>query len=158
MLRRGIQHPARLVPLAFLGIIVLGTVLLMLPASRAGDGSAPLLTALFTSTSAVCVTGLVIEDTALYWSMFGQVVILGLFQIGGFGIMTGATLLGLLVSARLRLGTRLIAQAETRSLGLGDVVGVLKLIVVVTLRVELLVAATLALRLHLTYGESWGLS
>lgn len=145
-------------PLAFLAVIVLGTLLLMLPASRAGDGSAPLLTALFTSTSAVCVTGLVIEDTPLYWSMFGQVVILGLFQIGGFGIMTGATLLGLLVSDRLRLGTRLVAQAETRSLGLGDVVGVLKLIVVVTLCVELLVAATLASRLHWTYGESSGLS
>jgi len=153
--RHGIRHPARLVPLAFLAVIVLGTALLALPVSRAGDGAAPLLTALFTSTSAVCVTGLIIEDTPVYWSMFGQWVILALFQIGGFGIMTGATLLGLLVSRRLRLGTRLIAQAETRSLGMGDVVAVLKLIITVTIAVEMLVATWLALHLHLSYGEPW---
>lgn len=155
MQRQGIQHPARLVPLAFLGAILVGTVLLMLPVSRAGEGSASLLTALFTSTSAVCVTGLIIEDTPLYWSMFGQWVILGLFQVGGFGIMTGATLLGLLVAGRLGLGTRLVAQAETRSLGLGDVTGVLRLVLLVTVAVESLATAALALRLHFGYGESW---
>ena len=142
-------------PLAFLAVIALGTALLALPVSRAGAGSAPLLTALFTSTSAVCVTGLIIEDTPVYWSMFGQWVILALFQVGGFGIMTGATLLGLLVSRRLRLGTRLVAQAETRSLGLGDVVAVLKLIITVTIVVELGVAAWLTLHLHQSYGEPW---
>ena len=94
-MRVSLRHPARLVPLAFLFAIAAGTVLLMLPISRAGDGSAPPLTALFTSTSAVCVTGLIVEDTPVYWSRFGQAVILGLFQIGGFGIMSGATLLGL---------------------------------------------------------------
>ena len=153
MLRSGIQHPARLIPLAFLALIALGTALLALPISRAAGVSAPLLTALFTSTSAVCVTGLVIQDTPLYWSTFGQVVIMGLFQIGGLGIMTGATFLGLLVSQRLRLGSRLLAQAETRSLGLGDLGGVLKLIVVVTVAVELLVAAALAARLWLGHGQ-----
>lgn len=154
--RHGIQHPARLVPLAFLGAIGIGTVLLALPASRAGEGTAPLLTALFTSTSAVCVTGLVVVDTPVYWSVFGQWVILGLFQVGGFGIMTGATLLGLLVMRRLRMGMRLVAQAETRSLGLGDVLGVLRLIALVTVGVELLITAILALRLHFAYGEPWG--
>jgi trk system potassium uptake protein len=153
--RHGIQHPARLVPLAFLVVIALGTALLALPVARAGEGAAPLLTALFTSVSATCVTGLIITDTPVYWSMFGQVVIMALFQIGGFGIMTGATLLGLLVSRRLRLGTRLVAQAETRSLGMGDVVAVLKLIAVVTIVVELVVAAWLMLRLHVGYGEPW---
>lgn len=156
MLRRGIQHPARLIPLTFLGAILLGTVLLMLPIARTGGGSAPFLTAIFTSTSAVCVTGLAVVDTPVYWSIFGQVVILGLCHIGGFGIMTGATLLGLLVMRRLRLGTRLIAQAETRSLGLGDVGSVLKLILLVTFSVEALVAIVLILRLHYGYGEPWG--
>lgn len=153
---RGLQHPARLIPLAFLAVIVLGTLLLMLPVARAEPGSAPLLTALFTSVSAVCVTGLIIVDTPVYWSGFGQVVILGLFQVGGFGIMTGATLLGMLVMPRLRLGTRLAAQAETRSLALGDVVAVLRLIVIVTVAVEALVAAALTLQLHYGYGEDWG--
>lgn len=136
--------------------MLLGTVLLMLPVSRAGEGSAPFLTAIFTSTSAVCVTGLTVVDTPVYWSIFGQAVILALCHIGGFGIMTGATLLGLLVMRRLRLGTRLIAQAETRSLGLGDVAAVLKLILLVTLSVEALVAIVLVLRLRYGYGEPWG--
>lgn len=156
MRRRGFQHPARLIPLAFLGTIALGALLLMLPLSRAGEGSAPWLVALFTSTSAVCVTGLAVVDTPTYWSGFGQAVILGLFQVGGFGIMTGATLLGLLVSSKLGLATRLVAQAETRSLGLGDVAAVLKLIVTVTLAVEALVAVVLTLRLHFGHGMGMG--
>ena len=150
---RSLRHPARLVPLAFLTAIALGTLLLMVPAARAGTGSAPFLTALFTSTSAVCVTGLVVVDTPTYWSGFGQAVILLLFQVGGFGIMTGATLLGLLVMQRLRLGYRLLAQAETRSLQIGDVASVLKLIFVVTVSVEAALALGLFARLHLGYGE-----
>ena len=151
-----LQHPARLVPLAFLLAIALGTVLLMLPISRAGEGSAPFLVALFTATSAVCVTGLIVVDTPTYFSPFGQAVILFLFQIGGLGIMSGATLLGLLVSRRLSLSTRLIAQAETRSLALGDVTAILKLVLLVTVGVELVTAGLLALRLHLAYREPWG--
>ncbi len=154
-LPRTLQHPARLVPLTFLLAIALGTGLLMLPAARAGEGAAPFLTALFTATSAVCVTGLTVVDTPTYWSGPGQGVILTLFQVGGLGIMSGATLLGLLVARRLRLSTRLVAQAETRSLGLGDVVGVLRLVLLVTVGVELATAAVLALRLRHAYGEPW---
>lgn len=154
-LQRAVQHPARLVPLAFLLAILLGTGLLMLPVSRAGPGTAPFLTALFTSTSAVCVTGLIVVDTPTYWSEFGQGVILVLFQIGGFGIMTGATLLGLLVTRQLRLSNRLLAQAETRSIALGDVAGLLRLILLVTVSVEAAAAATLALRLRYAYDEPW---
>ena len=84
----------------------------------AEDGSATgLVTALFTSTSAVCVTGLAVVDTGTYWSGFGEAVILGLIQVGGFGIMTLASLLGLLVSGSLGLRMQLTAQAETKSLG-----------------------------------------
>jgi Trk-type K+ transport system membrane component len=120
-LRHPIQHPARLVPLAFLIAVAVGTSLLLLPIARAGPGGAPLLIALFTATSAICVTGLAVVDVSTYWSGFGQAVILALFQVGGFGIMSGATLLALLVTRRLGLATRLIAQAETRSVALGDV-------------------------------------
>lgn len=155
MLLRTIQHPARLVPLAFLIVILVGTSLLMLPISRAGPGGAPLLTALFTATSAVCVTGLNIHDTSTYWSSFGQGIILILFQVGGFGIMTGATLLGLLVTRRLRLSNRLVAQAETRSIALGDVAGVMRLILIVTVSVEAVIAAILTLRLRYAYQEPW---
>jgi len=139
--------------LAFLVAIAAGTMLLMLPISRAGDGSAPPLTALFTSTSAVCVTGLIVEDTPVYWSRFGQAVILGLFQIGGFGIMTGATLLGLLVTQRIRLRDRLVAQMETKTLGLGNVASVLRLVLLATVTVEIALTAILALRFRFAYDK-----
>jgi potassium uptake TrkH family protein len=154
-LRHPIQHPARLVPLAFLATILIGTALLMLPVSRAGLESAPFLTALFTATSAVCVTGLIVQDTPTYWSAFGQGVILALFQVGGFGIMTGATLLSLLVTRRLKLSRRLLAQAETKSISLGDVTGILRLVLVVTVSVEMVIAVLLAVRLRYTYDNSW---
>jgi len=154
-LPRSLQHPARLVPLAFLVVIALGTALLMLPQARAGEDAAPLITALFTATSAVCVTGLVVVNTGTYWSPFGQSVILLLFQVGGFGIMSGATLLSLLVTRRLCLSTRLMAQAETRGLALGDVVDVLKLVLTVTIVVQATIALALTLRLRLGYGEAW---
>lgn len=133
-----------MVPLAFLA----GTVLLSLPWATTTGSPAPLLTALFTATSAACVTGLITVDTATYWSPFGQVVILTLFQVGGFGIMAGATLLGMLVSRRMRLGRRLVVQAETKCLELEDVKSVLLTILGVTLAFELAVAVALTLRLH----------
>ena len=143
-------------PLAFLAAILVGTALLMLPISRAGPGGAPLLTALFTATSAVCVTGLIVVDTPTYWTGFGQGVILALIQVGGLGIMTGATMLGLLVSRRLKLTDRLVAQAETRSLALGDVASVLKVILTATIIVEVIIAAILTSRLAITYDRTWG--
>lgn len=150
-----LTHPARLVPLAFLLVIALGTALLMLPIARAGAGGAPFITALFTATSALCVTGLIVQDTATYWSAFGHGVILVLVQVGGFGIMTSATLLSMVVARRLRLSTRLTAQAETRGLALGDITAVLRLVAVVALVTQGALAASLALRLRYGHGEPW---
>jgi potassium uptake TrkH family protein len=148
-----LTHPARAVPASFLLAMLIGTALLMLPWAAHGPGGAPFVTALFTATSAVCVTGLVVVDTPVFWTPFGVAVILLLIQVGGFGIMTGATLLGLLVSRRLPLRRRILAQAETRSLELGDVTGLLKLVAVVTLSLEAVVAVLLTIRLVLGYGE-----
>jgi potassium uptake TrkH family protein len=152
---RSLRHPARLVPLAFLGAITLGTALLALPVSRSGEAVAPLVTALFTATSAVCVTGLVTVDTATYWSPFGQGVILFLIQIGGFGIMSLATLLGVTVSRRLGLSSRLVAQAETKTLALGEVRQVLGRIAATIVVVELAVAALLVPRFQFGYGMAF---
>lgn len=154
---RTVLHPARAVALAFLAAIAAGTLLLMLPAARAAgaEGGAPWLVALFTSVSAVCVTGLVTVDTGSYWSPLGQAIIMGLFQCGGFGMMTAATLLGLLVNDSARLRTRLMTQMETRTLGLGDVGAVARLVLVVTIAAEALVAAALALRLRYGYDMDW---
>ncbi|MBX9614274.1 MAG: hypothetical protein K2X25_01645 [Caulobacteraceae bacterium] len=156
MRRPILDHPTRIVPLAFLATIVVGTILLLLPFSSTDGQVAPFLTALFTATSAVCVTGLIVVDTATYWTPFGQGVIMALFQVGGFGIMAGATLLGLMITRRMRLGRQLAVQTETKSLTLGDVKSVLATLLVVTVLFELLVAAVIIVRLHTTYGEPWG--
>ncbi|OGA98672.1 MAG: ATPase [Burkholderiales bacterium RIFCSPHIGHO2_12_FULL_69_20] len=150
------SHPAAVVALSFLAAIGIGTIVLLLPWATADGSRAGLLTALFTATSAVCVTGLVVVDTGTYWSGFGQTVILVLFQLGGFGMMAAATSLGLVVSRQLRLSTRLVLQAETHSLALGDVRSIAKLILVVTLVVEALVTVLLALRFAFGHGMGWG--
>ena len=152
---RLLGHSARLVPIAFLLAILLGTGLLMLPQSSASGAGTGFLIAVFTATSAVCVTGLTVVDTATHWSGFGRSVILLLFQVDGFGIMSGATLLGMLVAQRLRLGTRLVAQAETRSLALGDVGAVLRLVLLTTVAVEASIALGLAVRLCMTLDMPW---
>lgn len=149
-------HPARTVVLAFATVILGGTVLLsLLIASEQGNATG-FVTALFTSTSAVCVTGLVVVDTGTYWSGFGEGVILALIQVGGFGIMTLASLLALLISGKLRLRMQLTAQAETKSLGIGDVRRVLLGVAATTLAVELAVGAILALRFRFGYANSIG--
>jgi potassium uptake TrkH family protein len=154
--RRFVRHPSQVVVGAFGVLVLLGALLLWLPVSRAGGGHAPFLDALFTSTSAVCVTGLATVDTGTYWSPFGQVVILALFQLGGFGVMTLATLIGLLLARRLGLGAALMAQAETKSVGLGDVRRVLLGVARVTLAVEGAVFLMLMLRFALGYDMGWG--
>lgn len=141
--------------LLFLAAVAAGTVLLMLPVARAEGVGAPFLVALFTATSAVCVTGHVIVDTGSYWSGFGQAVILALIQLGGFGMMTAATLLGLLVSRSLRLSARLATQTESHALGLGDVAGVARTVFAVTVAAELAVALVLVLRLHSGWQMPW---
>ena len=134
------RHPAQVIVTAFAAAVVVGTVLLMLPVARSGPGTAPLLTALFTSTSAVCVTGLITVDTPTYWSGFGEGVILALIQVGGFGIMTLASLVALLLSRRMGLRSRMTAAAETKSLGLGDVRSILVGVARVSLLFEALTA------------------
>ena len=91
----------QIIALGFFLIILAGTGLLMLPVSTQAPGGASFGDALFTATSATCVTGLVVRDTGTYWSTFGQVVIIALIQVGGLGFMTIATLFMLLLRRRL---------------------------------------------------------
>jgi trk system potassium uptake protein len=147
------RHPAQVIVVAFAVAVAVGTGVLMLPIAREGPGSAPLLTALFTATSAVCVTGLIVVDTPVYWSAFGQVAILAMIQVGGFGIMTLASLVGLLIWRRLGLRSRLIAAAETKHVGLGDVGRVVVGVIKVSLLFEALTAALLTARFALGYDQ-----
>ncbi len=155
-LARALLHPFRTVPLAFLAAIIVGAGLLMLPVSRTDIGSDVLLPALFTAVSAVCVTGLVTVDTATFWTPFGQTVILGLIQVGGFGIMTLATLLAVLVRKSIGIRGQLVAQTESHTLNLGDVGSVLFRVARIMVFFEVLTAAVLSLRFWLAYDHNLG--
>lgn len=143
-------------PLAFLSAIAVGTALLLLPISRNGDDSAPFVEAIFTATSGVCVTGLTVVDVSTYWSGFGQLVLICLVQIGGFGIMTLASLLSLAVAGRLGLRERLAAQVETKGVDLGNIRNVVLRVAVVVVIVESVAAVVLSLRFYLGYGYEFG--
>ena len=147
--------PGRVIALAFGAVLALGTALLSLPVAAQGR-PATFMEALFTATSAVCVTGHIVVDTPAFWSPFGQVVIMVLIQIGGFGVMSLATLLGLLVARRLGLRTRLTAVSETHTVAVGDVRRVLLGVAVIALVTEAVVATMLTGRFWLGYGESLG--
>ena len=153
---RAFRDPVRLIPLLFLGFIAAGTLLLWLPIASADGTQAPFITALFTSTSAVAVTGLITVDTPTYWSMFGQATIMILFQIGGFGIMTAATLFGLMAGRGFGLREKMATQVERDRLALGDTGSVLKMILLITVVVEAIVAAILTVRFATQHDMAWG--
>ena len=137
--------PAQIIPLSFLAMILLGTLLLMLPfATRDGRG-AGLETALFTATSASCVTGLVLQDTAQYWTLFGQIVILCLIQIGGMGVVTMAVIISMFSGRKIGLRERWVMQESISAPQVGGIVRMTGMILKVTLAVELTGAALLAL-------------
>lgn len=146
-----LRNPIRLIPLLFLVAIGIGTIVLSLPIATSDGTRAPVLTALFTATSAVAVTGLVVVDTPTYWSAFGQVAIMVMFQIGGLGIMTAATLLGLMAGRGFGLRERLATQVERGRLNLLAAPMVIRMILAITITVELLVAAVLAIRFATTW-------
>ncbi|POH68298.1 ATPase [Cryobacterium zongtaii] len=150
------MHPAQAVAAGFALTILLGTGLLSLPIAKVGPGGASFAEAIFTATSAVCVTGLTVVDTETFWTPFGQVVILVLIQIGGFGVMTFASVIGLAVVRRLSLRSRVTAASEVRSVGLEDVKGLVLGVVTISLIVEGVVAVLLSLRFLFGYGEPLG--
>jgi trk system potassium uptake protein TrkH len=133
---RPLRRPALVFVLGFAGFITVGTVLLSLPVASAAAQWTPPLDALFTSTSAVCVTGLVLVDTGTYWSTFGQVIILLLIQLGGFGFMTSSTLLLLLLRRRATLRDRILLRESLGSGGLGSAFHLARRIIAFTLAAE----------------------
>lgn len=142
-LARGVE-PLRIVPLGFALIIGVGTVLLMLPVARTGGVGAPFMVALFTATSATCVTGLSTVDPGSYWSGFGEAVLISLVQIGGLGTLVVTTLLLLALGDRLSIATRRLAGAEQRWLNVGGVEARVRAVLLFTVSVELVVAVALA--------------
>ena len=138
--------PAQIIILGFLFLIAVGTALLMLPVSTSGPGGASFLDALFTATSATCVTGLVVQDTALYWSPFGQAVLLVLIQIGGMGVVTMAVAIFIFTGRHISLKQRWVMQESISAPQVGGIVRQTRFILKTALAMEAAGAALLALR------------
>ena len=122
--------------LGFAGVILLGTILLMFPISTLENVPTPFSEALFTATSAVCVTGLVVKDTGSYWSVFGQAVILVLIQIGGLGVVTVAASVSLLSGKRISLMQRSTIQDAISAPKVGGIVRLTRFILKGTFLIE----------------------
>ena len=154
------KHPPMsaqgVIALGFAAIIALVTLLLMLPASRrAGTWTDP-LTALFTATSAVCVTGLVVVDTATHWSVFGRCVLLAGIQIGGLGVMTVIALAAMMMNRRIGLRQRTLLVESVATLHIGGIVRLVRRALYGTLLLELAGALLLALRFVPLLGPGRG--
>ena len=137
--------PARAICLSFLAVIAVGTALLTLPISSQSGQFTPVLDCLFTATSATCVTGLVIVDTGSYWTLFGQVTILALIQIGGLGLVTITTFFNLALGKRLGFRSMQRAQEAMNLDGVMDVNNMIRIIIKASLAVEGIGALLLAL-------------
>ncbi|MEG2570383.1 MAG: potassium transporter TrkG, partial [Clostridia bacterium] len=156
ILRNNIS-PTRVIILGFLGVIVTGAVLLMLPIATREGLHTDWLTALFTATSATCVTGLVVVDTYSHWTAFGQAVVLLLIQCGGLGFMTLAATFSFLVRRTITLRERLIM---TQSLNINDISGIVRLtrhVLVGTIFCELSGAIILSIRFSGEFGWIGGI-
>ena len=144
--------PYQVLALGFAGLVLLGALLLTLPvASQSGQGT-PFIDALFTATSAVCVTGLVVVDTGTHYSSFGHTVIILLIQVGGLGIMAISTLFALLIGKKIRLKERLLMQEALNQLSVSGVVRLTIYIIRVTLLIEFIGGTILALRWYPEMG------
>ena len=141
----------------FFGVILLGSLLLMLPVSARGGQATPFLNALFTATSAVCVTGLVVYDTATYWSAFGQAVILLLIQIGGMGVVTIAVAVAAVSGRKVGLMQRSTLQEAISAPKVGGIVRMSKFIIRTSLCIELAGAVLLAVVFCRDFGMLKGL-
>ena len=143
--RRPPPSPAVSLVAFFVVLVTGGTLVLMLPAASHSGQTTRLIDALFTATSAACVTGLVVVDTATHWSPFGQVVILVLIQLGGFGIMAGSTLMLLVFFRRSTLRGRLLVQESLGGPELGTVTWLVRRIAIFTVACELAGAIVLSI-------------
>ncbi len=155
----GIKHikPTNIIIWGYIAVILVGALCLMLPIATRNNTVTPFLNALFTSTSATCVTGLVIYDTYTYWSPFGQFIILALIQIGGLGFMTIAISIMGFTKHKIGLSERYTMQESIAAPHIGGIVRLGRFILIIALLLEVLGAIFLALRFCPMYGWVKGL-
>lgn len=144
--------PTRIIVSSFLFVILLGAFILNLSISSNDGQSIGFLDALFTATSATCVTGLVIADTFTQWTLLGQIVILLLIQIGGLGLVTFTTFFSVLLGRKVGLKGKMIAQESISNYSFYEIQGMIKKIVIVTFSLELIGAFFLSLSFVPHYG------
>ena len=144
--------PTRLIVFSFVTLILTGATLLTLPMASNDGRSIGFINALFTATSASCVTGLVIADTKTQWTLFGQIVILVMIQVGGLGIITLATFFSVLLGRKVSMKGRVLAQESISYFSLQNVLGLIKGIVLVTIYIEFIGALLLSSRFVPQYG------
>ncbi|WP_201578694.1 potassium transporter TrkG [Psychrobacter sp. Pi2-52] len=152
-LNRTFLHPAQFFILSFLVVVLVGALLLMMP--NATTQPLSFVDALFTATSAVCVTGLIVVDTATYFTTFGQVIIMGLIQIGGLGILTFVTYFSYFFKGGVSYETQASISEMSYMRGMGDVVSTLKSILYVTFAVEAVAAALIYISIYDIPNMDW---
>ncbi len=150
-------NPPRVLALGFGGLIIIGTILLNLPIATNSGESIGFINALFTAASAVCVTGLVVVNTAEFWSMFGQATILVLIQIGGLGVMTMATAGALIVGKRITLKERLIIKEQLNQQSMTGLVRLTIYVLLSTFAIEGIGAILLSFKFIPMYGMANGI-
>lgn len=148
--------PAQVICLSFLAVIAIGTLVLSLPVCSRSGSFTPLQDAFFTATSATCVTGLVVYDTYLYWSPFGQFIILLLIQVGGLGLVTFTSFFNMLMRRKLGLRGMDLAKESTSTDSFADVKKMVRTIVAITLVTEAIGAVLLAFTFIPLYGPGAG--
>ncbi|HWO97265.1 MAG TPA: TrkH family potassium uptake protein [Bacillus sp. (in: firmicutes)] len=147
-------HPAHILLLGFLGLIFIGTCLLMIPFATRDRHHLSFIDALFEATSAVCVTGLAVVDTGTTFTLFGQIVLLALIQIGGWGFMTSGIFMFIILGKKIGLKQRLLLQESINSFSIQGVIKLVQRIIFITLTVEAIGALVLTIRWSQEMG--WG--
>lgn len=150
-------NPVQILALGFALVIFTGAILLTLPISSANGTSTNFIDSLFTSTSAVCVTGLVTVDTGTHWSYFGKTVIMFLIEIGGLGFMSFATLFALLLGKKITLKERLVLQEAMNTFNIQGLVKMAKYVLVFTFSVQIIGALLLSTQFIPDYGLGKGI-
>ena len=151
------RHAESILAIGFLAVILLGAVLLALPAAAKSRQSIGLFDSLFTSTSAVCVTGLVSLDTGTTFSLFGQIVLMVLIQVGGLGFMVFATMLMVMLGRRISIRGRMLIRESMNTSSLSDLGSLTVLYLLLSLAIELIGTVLLSVRFVPLYGWKHGL-
>ncbi len=150
-------NPAQILVLGFAAVILIGGLLLNLPIASVNGVSVGFVNAIFTATSAVCVTGLAVVDTGTHWTLFGKIVILLLIQVGGLGFMTMTTTLAFVMGKKISLKSRLIMQEAFNQSNFAGIVRLTQYVMIVTLTIEGIAALILMTRFVPLYGWKTGI-